>query len=86
MKCTVCFGNYNCRFAVVHFYFINTWEKKKNFFTLQKIIILFENYQMLHVKQPDIVSGVRLETKPQSVHEIDGHLHNHLFLEVLNLT
>ena len=32
---------------------------------------------MLHVKQPDIImSGVRLETKPLSVHVLTVHLHN----------
>ena len=32
---------------------------------------------MLHVKQPDIImSGVRLETIPLSVHVLTVHLHN----------
>ena len=33
-------------------------------FTLKKIIILCVKYRMLHVKQPDIASGVLPEMKP----------------------
>ena len=37
---------------------------EKTIFTLKKIIILCVNYQTLHVRQPDVASGVRPETKP----------------------
>ena len=33
-------------------------------FTLNKMIILCVKYRMLHVKQPDVASGVPPETKP----------------------
>ena len=34
------------------------------------------NYQMLHVRQPNIVSSIWLEMKPPSVNELTVHLHN----------
>ena len=43
---------------------------EKTFFTLKKIIILCVNYRTLHVKQPDVTSGVRPETKPLRVDRI----------------
>ena len=41
---------------------VNKW--KKTIFTLKKIIISCVNYRTLHVKQPDVASGARPETKP----------------------
>ena len=38
--------------------------KKKTIITLKKIIISCVNYRTLHVKQPDVSSCVRPETKP----------------------
>ena len=46
------------------FYLIKKTKKKETIFLFQKIIISCVNYWTLHVKQPDIASGVRLETKP----------------------
>ena len=37
---------------------------EKTIFTLKKIIISCVNYRTLHVKQPDVASGVRPEMKP----------------------
>ena len=37
---------------------------KKTIFSLKKIIISCVSYWTLHVKQPDVASGVRPETKP----------------------
>ena len=37
---------------------------EKNDFYTKKIIILWVNYRTLHVKQPDVASGVRPKTKP----------------------
>ena len=37
---------------------------EKTIFTLKKVIILCVNYRTLHVKQPDVASGVQPETKP----------------------
>ena len=37
---------------------------EKTIFTLKKIIISWVNDRTLHVKQPDVASGVRPETKP----------------------
>ena len=37
---------------------------EKTIFTLKKFIISYVNYRTLHVKQPDVASGVRPETKP----------------------
>ena len=39
---------------------------EKTIFTLKKIILCV-NYQTLHVRQPDVASGVRPETKPLRV-------------------
>ena len=36
---------------------------EKTIFTLKKIIISCVNYRTLHVKQPDVASGVRPEMK-----------------------
>ena len=53
-------------------------KKNSHFFQTSKINYYFVcEPQMLHVKQPDIImSGVRLETKPLSVHVLTVHLHN----------
>ena len=40
---------------------VNKWNK--TIFALKKIMISCVNYRTLHVKQPDVASGVRPETK-----------------------
>ena len=42
---------------------------EKTIFTIKKIIISCVNYQTLHVKQQDVASSVRPETKPLSLQE-----------------
>ena len=44
--------------------FASVIKWKKTIFTLKKIIISCVNYRTLHVKQSDIASGARSETKP----------------------
>ena len=62
-------------FQLFIFYSINKCKKISHFFHTSKINYYFVcEPQMLRVKQPDItMSGVRLETKPMSVHVLTVH-------------
>ena len=74
------FANYNklLVFSCSFFTLLINVKKISHFFHTSKINYYFVcEPQMLHVKQPDIImSGVRLETKPPSVHVLTVHLHN----------
>ena len=45
---------------------------KKTIFKLKKTIISFVNYRASHVKQPDVASSIRPETKPLVVNAISA--------------
>ena len=53
---------------------VNKW--KKTIFTLKKIIISCVSYRKLHVKQPDVASGVRPETSGHLVDKNVSKLYN----------
>ena len=60
---------------------VNKWNK--TIFTLKKIIISCVNYWTLHVKQPDIASGVWPETKPLLSHKVRCPLSSPVLLHKL---